>query len=269
MNRFASISNLLQMITGIMAAVLVFTFAIAAGRDWERWNAALEARAVVGVSVELFTALQNIRVERGTVNTALTAAEAASAETQADIAALRHKSEGALQSALARLDKLQLGEELTRVSDLQSKRSTLAKLRQEADTAMRLPKADRPATPTKSWVGAVNPVVEAIDGLSDRLLVGAAIAGNNGLPQDQQRQLAELAGRMAAGWKLIGTMLQQPGMPAQVKAAYAAAEDTYFTALAEKRKAIVADLVAGQAPSLSGAEWVKLSTPGLKSVIDV
>src|SRR6185312_7971351 len=50
---------------------------------------------------------------------------------------------------------------------------------------------------------------------------------------------------------------------------YAAAEDTYFTALAEKRKAIVADLVAGQAPSLSGAEWVKLSTPGLKSVIDV
>ncbi|HWG81302.1 MAG TPA: HAMP domain-containing methyl-accepting chemotaxis protein [Stellaceae bacterium] len=302
MNRFASISNLLQMITGIMAAVLVFTFAIAAGRDWERWNAALEARAVSGVSGDLFTALQNIRVERGTVNTALTAAEAASAETQADIAALRHKSEGALQSALARLDKLQLGEELTRVSDLQSKRSTLAKLRQEADTAMRLPKADRPATPTKSWVGAVNPVVEAIDGLSDRLsaridaadpfitdmttikalawsvrdaagtdrlMVGAAIAGNNGLPQDQQRQLAELAGRMAAGWKLIGTMLQQPGMPAQVKAAYAAAEDTYFTALAEKRKAIVADLVAGQAPSLSGAEWVKLSTLGLKSVIDV
>jgi methyl-accepting chemotaxis protein len=301
MNRFTSISNLLQMITGIMAAVLVLTFALSAERDWQRWGAAEQARAVSAVSSDLFTALQNIRVERGTVNTALTADEVASAETQADIAALRHKSEGALESGLTRLDKLQLGEEFTRVSDLRNKQATLAKLRQEVDSAMRVGKSGRPAL-KKSWIAAVNPVVEGIDALSDRLsaridaadpfitdmttikalawsvrdaagtdrlMVGAAIAGNNGLPQDQQRQLAELAGRMATGWKLIGAMLEQPGMPSRVKAAYAAAQDTYFTALAEKRKAIVADLIAGQALSLSGAEWVKLSNPALKSVIDV
>src|SRR5690349_10379702 len=241
MNRFASISNLLQLITGVMAAVLVFTFAVSAERDWERWGAAEEARAVNAISSDLFTALQNIRVERGTVNTALTADEVASAETQEDIAALRHKSERALESALTRLDKLKLGQEFTRVSDLRSKRATLAKLRQEVDSAMRIAKSDRPAL-KKSWIAAVNPVVESIDSISnqlsaqidasdpfitdmttmkalawsvrdaagtDRLMIGAAIAGNNGLPPDQQRQLAELAGRMAAGWKLIGAMLEQ------------------------------------------------------------
>ncbi|HKW52238.1 MAG TPA: hypothetical protein VJO12_00990, partial [Stellaceae bacterium] len=228
MNRFATISNLLQLITGVMAAVLVFTFAVSAERAWERWSAALEARAVSAVSRDLFLALQNIRVERGTVNTALTTAEPANADVQGDIAALRRTSEAALDSALAKLGRLHLGEGVTRVNELRSNRDALSKLRQEADAAMRQPKDDRPATLKKSWVAAVNRLVDSIDSLSDRLstqidkadpfitdmttvkalawsvrdaagtdrlMVGAAIAASNGLAPDQQRQLAELAGR--------------------------------------------------------------------------
>ena len=302
MNRFATISNLLQLITGVMAAVLVFTFALSAERAWERWSAAVEARAVSAVSRDLFLALQNIRVERGTVNTALSTAEPASADVQSDIAALRRKSDAALDSALAGLGRLGLPNSVTRVNELRSNRDTLSKVRQAADAAMRGPKEDRPAALKKSWVDAVNPLVESIDSLSDRLsaqidatdafitdmttvkalawsvrdaagtdrlMVGAAIAANDGIAPDQQRQLAELAGRMAAGWKLIGAMLQQPGMPSRLKAAYQTAQDSYFTDLAGKRKTIVADLIAGQTPSVSGAEWVKLSNPGLESIINV
>ncbi len=72
MKRFTTISNLLQLITGVMAAVLVFTFAVSAERAWERWNVSLEARAVSAASRDLFMGMQNLRVERGTVNTALT-----------------------------------------------------------------------------------------------------------------------------------------------------------------------------------------------------
>ena len=302
MNRFATISNLLQLITGVMAAVLVFIFALSAERAWERWSAAVEARAVSAVSRDLFLALQNIRVERGTVNTALSTAEPASADVQSDIAALRRKSDAALDSALAGLGRLGLPNSVTRVNELRSNRDTLSKVRQAADAAMRGPKEDRPAALKKSWVDAVNPLVESIDSLSDRLsaqidatdafitdmttvkalawsvrdaagtdrlMVGAAIAANDGIAPDQQRQLAELAGRMAAGWKLIGAMLQQPGMPSRLKAAYQTAQDSYFTDLAGKRKTIVADLIAGQTPSVSGAEWVKLSNPGLESIINV
>jgi methyl-accepting chemotaxis protein len=310
MNRFTSISNLLQLITGVMAAVLVFTFAVSAERAWQRWNEALEARAVSAASRDLFVNMQYLRIERGTANTALTSAEVASPDTLGDIAALRGKSDAALDSAIVRLGKLQLPVALTRIDELRANRETLTRLRQDVDGAMRRPLADRPPTLSKSWVSAIGGVVETIDALSDRLLAridatdafitdmttlkalawsvreaagtdrlmlgaaigatsGAALGGGGGLPPDQQRQLAELAGRMAGGWKLVGAMLQQPDMPAQLKAAYQAAQDTYFTSFAEKRKAVVADLIAGQTPSMTGAEWVKLSNPALASLFDV
>src|SRR5216683_2077576 len=270
MNRFATISNLLQLITGVMAAVLVFTFAVS--------------------------------IERGTANTALTSADVASADTLGDIAALRGKSDAALESAMAKLGKLRLPDAVTRIGELRGNRDTVTRLRQDVDAAMRRPQADRPPTLSKSWVSAVGALVDIIDALSDRLsaqidandafiadmttikqlawsvreaagtdrlMLGAAIGANNGLAPDQQRQLAELAGRMAAGWKLTGAMLQQPDMPARLKTAYQAAQDSYFTSFAEKRKGLVADLVAGQTPSLTGAEWVKLSNPPLASLFDL
>ena len=279
MNRFASISNLLQLITGVMAAVLVFTFAVSAERAWENWNASLEARAVSAASRDLFVTMQYLRIERGTVNTALTAADVVSADTLGDIATLRSKSDAALDSAITKLGKLQLPAALTRIDDLRANRETLIRLRQDVDAAMRRPPADRPPALSKSWVAAVGGAVESIDALSDRLssridatdafitdmttikalawavreaagtdrlMLGAAIGANSGmapiagagLPPDQQRQLAELAGRMAGSWKLVGSMLQQPDMPASLKAAYQAAQDNYFTSFAEKRKAV-------------------------------
>jgi methyl-accepting chemotaxis protein len=302
MNRFATISNLLQLITGVMAAVLVFTFAVSAERAWEHWDAALGARAVNGASRDLFVNMQSLRIERGTVNTAITSANVASPDTLGDIAALRGKSDAALEAAIAKLGRLGLPVTLTRIDELRANRETLTKLREEVDAAMRRAIGDRPPGLSKSWVSAVGGVVESIDALSDRLssridatdafitdmttikalawsvreaagtdrlMVGAAIAADNGLAPDQQRQLAELAGRVGGGWKLIGAMLQQPEMPARLKAAYQAAQDNYFTSFSEKRKAIVADLVAGQTPSMTGAEWVKFSNPALASLFDL
>jgi methyl-accepting chemotaxis protein len=246
--------------------------------------------------------MQTLRIERGTVNTALVAAPPASADTLGDIDRLRGKSEAALDSAITKLGKLQLPDALTRISELRANRDALTRLRQDVDGAMRRPKEDRPPTLSKSWVAAVGSLVDTVDALSDRLsaridetdafvtdmttikalgwsvrdaagtdrlMLGAAIGANNGLAADQQRQLAELAGRMANGWKLIGAMLQQPGMPARLKTAYQAAQDDYFNSFAEKRKALVSDLVAGQTPSMTGAEWVKLSNPALESLINV
>jgi methyl-accepting chemotaxis protein len=302
MNRFTSIGILLQSITAVMAAVLVFTFAVSAEHAWERWNVALEARAISDASRDLFMGMQNLRIERGTVNTALGGPDVASADTLGDIDALRGKSDPALESAITKLGKLRLPDAVTRIGELRASREAVTRLRQDVDASIRRPKADRPPALSKSWVSAVGGVVDTIDALSDRLsaqidatdafitdmttikalawsvreaagtdrlMLGAAIGANNGLAPDQQRQLAELAGRMAAGWKLAGTMLQQSDMPARLKAAYQAAQDNYFTSFAEKRKALVADLVGGQTPSLTGAEWVKLSNPALTSLFDV
>src|SRR5229473_1530693 len=153
MNRFATISNLLQLITGVMAAVLVFTFAVSAERAWEHWDASLEARAVSDASRDLFRGMQSLRIERGTANTALTSADVASADTLGDIAALRGKSDAALESAMAKL------------GELRGNRDTVTRLRQDVDAAMRRPQADRPPTLSKSWVSAVGALVDIIDAL--------------------------------------------------------------------------------------------------------
>ena len=302
MTRPASLSSLLQFITGTMAAILVIVFAFSAVEAWKGWGAALEAKAIARISRDLFTALASIRVERGTVNTALSTPDLPAAETLSDIAALRAKSDPALKSAFAGLDKLQLADLASAVAEVRRNRDAVARLRSDADQALAVPKANRPPDLGKSWVPAVGAFADSIDVLSDRLsvritrsdpfiaeqmtikqlawatraaagtdrlLVGAAIAGGNGLPQDQQRQLAELAGQMESTWKLIGTKLQQPGMPAKLKEAYDRGQQAYFNALGEERKAIVADLVGNQTPSVSGAEWVRDSNPGLERLVDV
>jgi methyl-accepting chemotaxis protein len=302
MKRFFSLSVLLQAITGVMALVLVLTFGISAERAWERRATALRVSAVASISRDLFLAMQDIRVERGTVNTALSTTEVSSSETQGEIAALRVKSEEALASALRNLAAAALEGTGKRLAELRQSHDDLVRLRQDADAALQRPKDQRPADLSKQWIAAVGKLVEAIDGLSerlsgdieqsdpfiteqmkikqlawavrdaagtDRLTVGAAIANGKGLSPDQQRQLAVFEGRIASAWKLIDEDTHAASAPAQLKAAVDAAKHKYFGELADKRKAILADLIAGKPASISGGEWVKLSNPGLESLIAV
>src|ERR1700730_2494494 len=162
MNRFTSISNLLQLITGVMAAVLVFTFTVSAERAWERWNTSLEAHAVSDASRDLFLGMQSLRVERGTVNTALSSAEVASPDTLGDIVALRGKSDAALESAITKLGKLHLPDAVTRIGELRGARETVTRLRQDVDAAIRRAQAERSPTLSKSWISAVGAVVDTI-----------------------------------------------------------------------------------------------------------
>jgi methyl-accepting chemotaxis protein len=302
MKRVLSLSVLLQAITGVMALALVITFGISAERGWERRATAMRVYAVASVSSDLFLAMQNLRVERGTVNTALSTAEVASAETQGEIAALRVKSEQALESGRQKLAAAQLEGTGKRLGELREAHEEVVRLRQESDAALQRAKDQRPADLSKRWIAAIGKLVDAIDGLSerlsgeidqsdpfiteqmkikqlawamrdaagtDRLTVGAAIANGNGLSSDQQRQLAVFEGRVTSAWKIIEEDTHGASTPAKLKAAVASAKQKYFGELAEKRRAILADLIAGKPASISGGEWVKLSNPGLESLIAV
>jgi hypothetical protein len=163
-------------------------------------------------------------------------------------------------------------------------------MRQAADVAGQRPKPERPADLSKAWVAAVSRLVDDIDGLSealsnpikgsdpfitqmmvikqmawavrdaagtDRLMIGAAIAGGNGLPVEQQKQIAILQGRIEAAWKAIEEDIRAPSTPAKLTAAVAAAKSTYFNELGDKRQAIIADLVAGRPAQVFGAGRTK------------
>jgi PAS domain S-box-containing protein len=302
MKRFLSISTLLQAITGLMAVSLVATFAVSAQHAFERRQVAERVFVIADISRDLFTALQLIRVERGTVNTALETRQPVDQRTRGEVATLRSRSAVALDAALAKLDSAGLADAQSAAAEIRSRRDTLASVREQADAALDQPKEHRRHDLSAEWIGAVNKLVDAIGGLSDglsrdiemvdpvigemmhvgqlgwaardaagsdRLLVGAALANGKPLTLAQRQQFATLAGRIDGIWKLVESEAAEPTMPPALKAAVAAARARYFDDLRVKRQKIVDDLAAGRPLSISGGEWVRLSNPGLESVIAV
>jgi PAS domain S-box-containing protein len=302
MKKLLSISVLLQVITGLMAVTLVTTFAIFAEQAFERRQIAKRVFAIADISRDMFMAMQMIRVERGTVNTALETLQISDADTQADIAALRDKSGRALDSALAKLDAAALDGTGPWLSEIRERRAAFAALREQADAALRQSKDRRPGALSGDWVLAGGKLVKGIDDLSeqlssdiddadafiaemmqikrlgwvvrdaagyDRLLVGAAIANASGISAEQRQSLALQSGRIGAAWEIIEDKMRQPDAPPQLRTATATADAVYFGDLRAMRKTIIDDLAAGKPARVSGSDWVRLSNPGLASVMAV
>lgn len=302
MKKLLSLSVILQLTTGFMAIALVATFAVSASRAVARQQLAEHVRATADISRDLFMAMQTIRVERGTVNTAIETVEPAPAELRDDITALRARSEKALVSALEKLAAAALPGTGPAVAEIRQARDELNAMRPQADAALLLSKDRRPGDLSAAWIATVGKLVDTIDTLSerlsgdltetdpviaemikikqlawivraaagtDRLLVGAALAKANGFPAGLQLQIAALTGQIDGAWNIIETDSQSPATPGALKAAVAAADRLYFGELRARRKTIVDQLAAGNKAPISGNEWVKVSNPGLETLIGV
>jgi methyl-accepting chemotaxis protein len=298
-----SINGLLRTLTAVMVMGLVITFAAEALHAWSQRSTARQVVAVTVISRDLFLALQSLDSERGLVEDALDAADAASPDTQRAVAKARSMANAALEAAEEKLAASSLHDKEAASGTLHGAQDRLDKIRKTVDAALAQSKSARPPELAHSWTKAVEDLFDPISSLSDGLvaeinrsdplvvglmdvkqlawavrdaaeadgrMIGAAIASGNGLPADQQRQLAVLQGRRESAWKMIRAKVDEPGMPVSLKNAVANAQRLYFTELDEKRKEVVADLVAGQAPKVSAAEWrLKIANPGLDSLVGV
>ncbi len=302
MKRLLSISALLLATTGLMALVLVASFALSARHALDRQKAAERAEAIVSVSRDLFTAMQNLRVERGTINTALVSPEVVDTQTLQDIAALRATSDKALNAAMARLVLEPDPTVIRAVEDVNQRRVAFLKMRMQADAMLQRPKVKRPARLAPDWVAADSEFVTAIDEVSeqlsdqinlsdpfsarmmrfkrlaweardaagtDRLLIGKAIAEGAPLTEDQTRGFALITGRIEGVWRVVKDDARRPTTPEALRAAVARADRAYFTELRQRRTAIFDRLAKGEPAGLSGGDWVRQSNPGLKSLIGV
>jgi hypothetical protein len=100
--RYLSISMLLQAVTVLMTLVLVSICAVYAMGALESREEARRVPILVDVSSDLFTAIQNFRLERGNVNTALRTSTAIDTDSQSEIAKVRVGSAKALATSGAR-----------------------------------------------------------------------------------------------------------------------------------------------------------------------
>jgi signal transduction histidine kinase len=293
---------LLQSVTALLTLALVSIFAIDAIRALESRDQARRVPRIVDISTDLFAAIQNFRVERGTVNTALATTDVIDTEARNEIDALRARSAEALDSAFTKLNRMQFAGVEPAIERIGEAHAALIVMRPTIDAALLRRKVERNADVGPAWIAAVNDLVGAIDGLSstleselsrtdpfiadmtrikqivwsvrsnsgdDRLLVREAMVRRERLPDSQREELAQLAGRIEGAWKLVQDEARLPSTPPELKAAVATADRLYFSGFGSIRNVVVDDLIAGRSVDIPPREWLELSTPGRQALFMV
>jgi hypothetical protein len=137
--RLLSISVLLPAVTGLLTFALAAIFAFSGVHALERREDARRIPLIVDISYDLFAAIQDFRLERGSVNRALAASETASSDVQSEIVALRAQSAKSLNSALTKLARTMAGEIEPEIEKIDRTRIAYADEQRDVDEALRLP----------------------------------------------------------------------------------------------------------------------------------
>jgi signal transduction histidine kinase len=297
--RFLSISVLLPAVTGLMTLALVAIFAVYAVQALQTRDTARRVPLIIDASYDLFGAVQTLRMERGTINTAFATPEPVDSDTQNTVADLRVQSAKSLDSALGKFGTLGVQEIAPVIEEIRQSRAALAEARQQIDQALHQPKDKRPEKLGPQWIAANGRLVAAVDLLSsrleselsqsdsfvagmvhtkqivwslradtgdDRLLVREAIVDGKPLSDAQKQHFAFLAGRIEGAWKLIREEAELDSTPPKLRDAIVASDKIYFTEFRSLRDTVVGELSAGRPVHITPREWYSRSNPGRASI---
>jgi len=308
MKRFLSLSVLLQAIAGVMVAALVTACAVSATKAYQRRESAQRVLFITGVSRDLFTAMQNLRLERAGVGNALWKPEG-TPDPSGRLAAIRGRADGALDRAVDRLTR-QLpaaGVDDARATSrdlaaIAQRKAEVVALRRIADAAIPLPFAARPSGLRARWLAADTELAAEIQRLSERLaaevdradpfvaqmmkikelswlardaggtdlmLLGQAAAARRPLSVTEREGLAGLQGQADGAWRMVELEASLPQASPRLKAAVRAADAAYFTRLRSAQAQDLEALAVGRSPPVQGSALSDLSVASLTSLMNV
>jgi methyl-accepting chemotaxis protein len=294
-----SIRVVLNALFGVMGILLIGAYTRDMTIAWQHQREAERAARITAISRQVFIAMQGLRVERGTVSTALRGPTPVSPQTRHRIDALRSKADKALHEVITRFADVSVPDHKLWTKRLHDTAELVRNIHSRADAELPKPRNERDPDTVKSWVPTIGKAFQFLDDLDslltveikftdphveqmmtmkqlgwrvranagvERLYIGNAIA-EGGRPSDQWRsQITRLQAGAETAWKALLQTSAGPGTPAKLSNAIAAAKDTYFTRFIKQRDAVIKSLNAGEKVAMSGVEWVKLSNPPLASL---
>jgi signal transduction histidine kinase len=299
LKRLLTINVLLQAVTGLLTLALVSIFAVYAFDALATQQQARRIPVIVDISNDLFSAFQEVRLERGSINASLVMPDVIDRETQDEIAGMRLQSAMAMDAALAKIAAIGLGDAQTAIDEMRASQAAVIALHDELDFALQQPMAQRPAALRAIWTDATRRLGTALDRLSgrleselstgdpfiaqmirikqiawdvrsdtgaDRLLSREAILRGGKLSPDQLRQFAVLTGRIDGMWKLLQDEIRLAGAPPELTKAIDTANTLYFSTFRPLHDTVVENLAAGRPVHISQREWLRLSVPGQQSI---
>ena len=291
------------LLTGLFGLVLLILFAFAGTAIYEAslaWEKAERVVVNARASRDVFTALQNVRLERGSTGLALKAAAPADAALTGTLRDLRARSGPALAAVLESCGRIDCGG-ADRAQDLRRAMDKVVAFRAEADKAVLLPAQQRRPGMAEEWQPTISAAVEQLEAISgaltahvrladptiaeqaaikeaawvvrdaaglERNLVGAALVAGAVSPE-LHAKMAGLRGRADAGWRLVRDLIDREGAPERVRAAVDGAARTYFDEFAALRAALEKAIAEGRPAPVGEAEFLRISNAALDSLIAI
>src|ERR1700722_15774602 len=256
-----SVKFLLTALFGLMATGLVAICGMSMSSAWQEQATAQRRMEVGSITRYLFLAMQNMRIEPGTVSAALIENEPIDTATSQDIEDLRARSTPALAEALDMLLHLDFDDRDRRIAELRAKSAALDTMRADADELLRKRGLGTNAEFNGKWVAAVGTLVERLDSLSsrlssgvrlndpffdqmqtvkdlawnvrsdagaERLMIGDALASGGKVSDDWRRKITELHQRVSTMWAVLVNFVDDPRAPQALRDSIAEAKETYF-----------------------------------------
>jgi len=293
-----SLAKLLSIITGLLVVVLIAVFAIFATTAFERQRDAAHVLSIVTVKRDLVLAQEAVRIEGAVLDSALEERDPANAGTLAAISRLHTRSLLAIAHLRDRHNNGAAGS----YDEILASSGEFNRLMPTIMTAAALPREKRPPGLVSARIGAAGKILGALrrksDSLSrsisssdplinetlrvadigwrmrsdagiDRHAIMSAILADHPPSTETLQAFAEMKGRVATSWMVIQDDARLPEFPPAMKAAVARANWHYFTNFMALRDRTIQTLSEGKPVHLSGQAWVKLSNPGVDSIMAI
>ena len=301
MRRTLSVRLVFQATFGLVAAILLAVCATYAAYTYQRWRAAEQVQATIGVSRDLFNVMQDIRHERGLIAAALESGAPLSDHDRIHLPGVRARAAATLSSALTRLDRLGAPASLGAAALLREERRRFLVAEAIADRQLAAGSRQGPRD-AQDWIAAndrfvgtmvvmsndLSDVVHRKDGFLGRMVsvsrmawAARSAAGDTWLTLHralvharpmtlaESQSLANFMGRVDGAWEMIGDLSRLSDSPPALNQAIGRANHLYFDVTRSRMAALGADLDAGRPSAESGAAWLAAGEPGLASLTQV
>ena len=293
-----SLAKFLSLTTALLVVMLLAVFAIFVKAAFERQREAARIEAIVTVKRDMLLCQEAIRMEGAVLDSALEEENPAPPGTVELIARLQAR----LQAVFAHVREHQDNEFAYGYDEILERNAEYGRLMPAILSAVAKPLPMRPKGLGEARISAANLVLNALGRKSDSLsrtvsatdplvtemlhvtdlgwraradagsdrhtIMVAILAGKQPSPETLQ-YFAELKGRVATSWALIESDSRLPEFPTVMKQAMARANWLYFIDFMKLRARTIEALSHGEPVAMSGREWVRLSNPGLDSIMAI
>ena len=298
--RTLKISTSLYALFGVSAVLLSAQALHSAIGAFGQRQQSVRLEEIAKANRELFAALQSVRQERGPTRVALEAKDPADPRFASSLPPLRAKAAPAIEALLAACARIDCAEG-DEVSAIRTKFQKVVAFHKDVDGALRVPLAERKPGIAKEWNDTSTALVDELEkvslALTDKIrMADPAIAELMGIKEasyvvrdaaglqrnpiqaamaakayapELRAAVAELRGKVEAGWRLLRNLTGRKGVPETVLTAVKTADAAYFGSYVKQQTAVEKALADGSEPPLSDTDFVKASNAALDVLVAI